>query len=621
MIKYSIFFLSALLLSYLITPLVRLLAIKLKILDIPSERKIHKKPTPLLGGIPIFLSFNLVVFLGVTFQVIVLKETMLAHWREFVLCQVLVLAIGIYDDIKKLQPRTKFLFQILAGELVIISGFFILAVKNPFSGKTIELGYWSIPVTILWVVGITNALNLVDGLDGLAAGIALISAAAVFGIALLNQTIVIAIIASVFIGSILGFLRYNFPPAKIFLGDSGSLFLGFLLSVLSVQGSFKGAIVVTVLAPILALGLPIMDTFLSMIRRFLASIKLVQVPEKNGEVKVQFFRKLALFQADKNHIHHRLIGFGFSQKKSVLILYLVGAVLCALAFLSVVIANVNTTLFLAAIVVSIFIGIRNLKYEEFRILEKGVFLPLFNTPWLNRKFFLVFLDLAFVSIAYYLSFHLLLRDFSVATKKFFLLTLPVILVVKLACFYLGGLYKGSWKYAGLEDVIRIMKGVGLASVVSLVIKALAFGLNSYYGPVFFILDFYILLSFVGASRISYRILDSYYVRHPRGGKKGVLIYGAGRRSLLLVKEIKRSGGFPLGFLDDDPRKKGQIQQGYPVLGGVDELERLIDRNDIREIVLATPKIAKERRAFLIAFCREQGIEIKQFDFLLKPIIE
>jgi UDP-GlcNAc:undecaprenyl-phosphate/decaprenyl-phosphate GlcNAc-1-phosphate transferase len=621
MIKYIVCFFSALLLSFLITPLVRILAQRLKVLDLPSPRKIHKSPIPLLGGIPIFISFNLVLILGVVFRIIDLKESMLSRWPLFFLCQAIVLATGIYDDIKKLQPRIKFLFQILAGELLIVCGFLILAIKNPFSGKTIELGFWSIPVTIIWIVGITNALNLVDGLDGLAAGIALITTATIFVIALYLQTYGIALVASVLAGSILGFLRYNFHPAKIFLGDSGSLLLGFMLAVLSVEGSFKGAVVITVLAPILALGLPIMDTFLSMTRRFLASVKLVKIPEKKGKVKILFFRKFALFEADKNHVHHRLLGFGLSQRTAVLVLYLVCGLLCGLAVLSVMITNFNMTLFLAAVVISFFIGIRTLKYEEFHFFDKGMLLPLFNNPWLDRRFFVAFLDFVFISTSYFLSFLLLFGDLNAKTRRFYLFTLPLVLVVKLVCFFLARIYRISWKYVGLEDILRVAKALLISSVSSFAILATAFGLKAFNGLVFFVLDFYLLSSFVVGARASYRILDSYYMRRRRKEEKQIIIYGAGRKASLLLREIKHSGRQTVGFLDDDPAKKGKIQHGCPILGTLKELGQILGKNEVAEVILSTPKIEKDRIARLIEICRERGIEVKQFDFSFDQILK
>jgi len=362
MIKYLLFFLASTTISLLITPIIRLVAKKLSILDLPSESKIHKKPMPLLGGISIFIAFNLTIFLGILFNFEYLEKFYTSKLISIFIAQLIILGIGIYDDIKKTKPWIKFLFQIFAGSLLIVFGFGINLITNPFTGNSVHLGFLSIPITILWVVGITNALNLVDGLDGLATGIAFIACIAIFGVSYIYQNIGIAIISLILAGSIFGFLRYNFPPAKIFLGDSGSLLLGFLLAFLSIKGFSKGPTLIVMLAPILVLGLPIMDTLLSMVRRFLKPLRLVDCPSENSKFRVLFLRGISMFEADKDHIHHRLLKLGFSQKKVVIILYGVCVILCALAFVIIAWKNLNITLFLVAIIIASFIGIKSLKY-------------------------------------------------------------------------------------------------------------------------------------------------------------------------------------------------------------------------------------------------------------------
>jgi len=374
LIKYFLFFFISIAISLLITPLIRLVAKKLNILDLPSERKAHKKPTPLLGGIPIFIAFNLTIFLGILFNFEYLEKFYTSKWISIFIAQLIILGIGIYDDIKKTKPWIKFLFQILAGSLLIVFGFGINLITNPFTGNSVNLGFLSIAITILWVVGITNALNLIDGLDGLATGTSFIACITIFGIAYIYQNIGVAVISLILAGSVLGFLRYNFYPAKIFLGDSGSLLLGFLLAVLSLQGSHKGAVMVAILAPILALGLPIMDTLLTMIRRFLKPINPVNYQNENGKLKNLLSKGFSIFEADKDHIHHRLLKIGFSQKKAVLILYGICVVLCALAFVVIAWKNLNIILFLVVIIIASFIGIKSLKYKEFKILENGLLL-------------------------------------------------------------------------------------------------------------------------------------------------------------------------------------------------------------------------------------------------------
>lgn len=510
MIKYILFFFTSIAISLIITPVIRLVAKKLNIIDLPSKRKIHKKATPLLGGIPIFIAFNLTIFLGILFNFEYLEKFYTSKWMSIFIAQLIILGIGIYDDIKKTKPWVKFLFQILAGSLLIVFGFGITLMTNPFTGNSVHLGFLSIPITILWVVGITNALNLIDGLDGLAAGASFIACVTIFAISLFYRNIGVALVSLILAGSILGFLRYNFHPSKIFLGDSGSLLLGFLLAILSIEGPHKGATIVAILAPILILGLPIIDTLLTMIRRFLKPIHPVNYQNKNGKLKNLFSKGLSIFEADKDHIHHRLLKIGFSQKKVVLILYGICVVLCALAFVTIAWKNLNITLFLVAIIIAAFIGIKSLKYREFKILENGLLLPLFDIPLINKRIFKGFIDLLFISLSYYLSFLLIAGKFDIQAKTLFIKTIPMVLAIKIIIFYLSGLYKGLWKYSSIEDLIKIGKTLIFSSFCSSLLLILMFGSKSFGGIIFFILDFYLLLSLVFGSRISYRVINHRY---------------------------------------------------------------------------------------------------------------
>src|SRR4030042_1585057 len=282
MVKYSFFFLISAGFSFALTPFIRSFAKWCNVYDLPSARKIHRKPVPLLGGVAIFMAFNLTIIIGVILNDSYFNNFLFSRWQGLPLCQIIILALGVTDDVLHLQPGVKFLIQIFVGVLVSVFGFGISVISNPFTGNIIHLGILSVPLTIIWLVGITNALNLVDGLDGLASGVAFIVCMTIGAIAYLNENSGFVFIALSLAGSIIGFLRYNFYPATIFLGDSGSLLLGFLLAVISVQASSKGATLVAVLAPILALGFPILETLVSMIRRLLQSIHLIDYPTQNG---------------------------------------------------------------------------------------------------------------------------------------------------------------------------------------------------------------------------------------------------------------------------------------------------------------------------------------------------
>ena len=299
---YALLTASAFLLSVLFTLLVRSVAHRLDWLDQPDERRLHSKPTPRLGGVAIFLAFGL--SLAPLFFIQNRLTTQLRiHWPSLeplpaAVCVIFLL--GLVDDIVGVNPYVKLAAQIGCSMWVFYHGIYVGQVSNPLA-KGFDVGVWSLPLTVLWLVGITNAFNLVDGIDGLAAGIALFSIVILgFASLLTGNTALVAVLAALG-GATAGFLLFNFHPATIFLGDSGSLFLGFTLAALSLVWGQKSSLAVSVLGPILIFTLPIADTGLAIVRRF--------------------FSGAPIFSADRDHIHHRLLGLGWSPRKVVLILY------------------------------------------------------------------------------------------------------------------------------------------------------------------------------------------------------------------------------------------------------------------------------------------------------------
>ncbi|AWZ49310.1 undecaprenyl-phosphate alpha-N-acetylglucosaminyl 1-phosphate transferase [Clostridiaceae bacterium 14S0207] len=288
--------------SLISTPIVRKLAIKANAIDIPKdERRVHKKPIPLLGGLAIYVSF----IIGVIFQKTPLRTSEIG----IILGATIILIGGVWDDVKELKPVYKLLFQLAGTIVLIIFGINISLITNPFTSKELFLnvGFLSIPLTILWIIGVTNAFNLIDGLDGLSAGIGFIASATLFVISIMNNRYETAIMTAILGGALLGFIPYNFNPASIFMGDAGSQLIGFLLAAISIKGAIKSATAFSLAVPILAFGLPIYDTIFAMIRRKI-----------NGK---------PMMQGDKGHLHHRLLRMGLSQKQAVLIMYLISFIL------------------------------------------------------------------------------------------------------------------------------------------------------------------------------------------------------------------------------------------------------------------------------------------------------
>ena len=289
----------AFIISFIITPLLKKNAEKLGAIDVPDARKVHQRVMPRIGGLAIYLGFLISVL--VVFPITNELLGLLAG-------STIIMLFGIADDIRGVSPKVKLLGQIIAAGIVVMAGISVEFITNPFAnimggGAMIPLGVFAIPVTIFWIVGVTNAINLIDGLDGLAAGTSAIAAVTMAVIAVLEGHVMVAIMAAILAASIFGFLKYNFHPAEIFMGDSGSLFLGFSLSTLAIMGLTKSATVISVFVPILILGIPIFDTFFAVVRRYL-----------QGK---------PIFQADKGHLHHRLLDMGLSHKQTVIAIYFV----------------------------------------------------------------------------------------------------------------------------------------------------------------------------------------------------------------------------------------------------------------------------------------------------------
>ncbi|NMW85215.1 undecaprenyl/decaprenyl-phosphate alpha-N-acetylglucosaminyl 1-phosphate transferase [Peptoniphilus sp. AGMB00490] len=305
MYNYLVPFFAAFILTFLQMPFVIKIAKKNGFLDVPKDtRRVHKKPIPVGGGIAMVISVTILmlVFLPI-------NKTLI-----FTIISSLVIAFsGLYDDKYDLSPKLKFGYQIIAAIILVAGGMKIEFLTNPFDYEDalLILNMLSIPVTIFWVCGITNTINLIDGLDGLASGVSMICAISMFFITYQMGRFDVSLVCVLVAGACLGFLPYNFNPAKIFMGDTGALYLGFMLSYISISGFLKQAAILMIFVPVLILGVPVFDTAFAMVRRKLSGKSMVQ--------------------ADKGHLHHRLLKMGLNQRQTVVILYSISAIFGILA--------------------------------------------------------------------------------------------------------------------------------------------------------------------------------------------------------------------------------------------------------------------------------------------------
>ncbi|HEX7057564.1 MAG TPA: MraY family glycosyltransferase [Bacilli bacterium] len=296
LVLYILGFVLSLILSVCLTPFIKQFAVWVKAVDKPNERKVHTRIMPRLGGLAIFAAFA-GGFIVVTPVLDAIKAE--AAWGLLIGGAVIALT-GALDDRFDISPKWKLLGIILAACVVVAFGLKVNLVNVPFGHTTLNLDWLSIPLTIFWIVGVTNAINLIDGLDGLAAGVSAISTATILVLAALMGNITVILLCSILLGSIIGFLFFNFHPAKIFMGDTGALFLGFSIATLSILG-FKQATLVSFIVPVLISGVPIYDTLFAIIRRRL--------------------NKKPIFKADKGHLHHCLLKLGLSHRQTVLVIY------------------------------------------------------------------------------------------------------------------------------------------------------------------------------------------------------------------------------------------------------------------------------------------------------------
>lgn len=333
-------------LSLALTPLVRRLAFKVGAVDKPDKRRVNTKVMPTMGGLAIYLS----TFIALFFIQPLERSTMLPLF----IGATIVILTGIIDDIKEISPLMKMTGLTIAALVIIFSGIRIEMITVPIFGE-INMGILSFPATLLWILAITNAINLIDGLDGLASGVSIIalSTMGIIGYFFLNiENVVITIIIFTLVSAALGFLPYNFHPASIFLGDAGALFLGFMISVMSLQG-LKNVTLVTLVIPIVILGIPITDTIYAMLRRYL--------------------NHMPISSADKHHMHHRLMSLGFSHRQTVLSIYALALIFSLIALLYPLSSFLGSVL----LTISLLFGIE-LFVEIIGLVGEG------RTPLINR---------------------------------------------------------------------------------------------------------------------------------------------------------------------------------------------------------------------------------------------
>ena len=589
---YLPLFIVSFVLSLVFTPLVRILALKNGFVSYPRVDRWHKHTTALLGGIGIYLATIIPAF----FIKIPDKRIL-----GLIVGATFLFIVGLADDKFHLKPYTKLFCQIIAGCIAV--GF----------GVTLGLpqeGFISIPLTLLWIVGVTNSFNLLDNIDGLAAGIAGISALMLFFSSLFFSHNPFGIYGLILFGAVLGFLPYNFNPAKIFMGDSGSMFLGFSLAVLAVLDTSRhiSGLLSALFVPVLILSVPIFDTlFVTILRK---------IQGRN------------IFEGGKDHTSHHLVTLGLSQKKTVLLLY---AISMAFGLIAILHSKMNALIIFIIAVLGMallfYFGMflsdsvaRINKQKGYKNSSKeNKQSTVLNTVLLHkRRVVEILMDLIFICVAYIISY-LLRFEGAILSSNLQLLkdSLAWVILIKMSIFFIFGLYRGMWRYVSISDLLAIFKMVSMSSVGAVLFLTFSFRFKEYSRAVF-IMDWIILLFLISASRISLRVLGEFFNQVGRKGKN-VLIFGAGDTGEMIVREIKRNKSLnynPVGFIDDDPKKNGIKIQGISVLGRRNKIRALIKENDVQEIIIAIQSLDIKDLSEIARICNEYDISYRRVKGIL-----
>ena len=597
LVHFVFVFLSSFALSLILTPVMKKVAAATGQVAVPKDNRWHRRPTPLLGGVGIFLA---TASLWVLWAFVMGWEAYGAPSVPLMSCAAGIFFLGLADDLFNMDPQHK-----LAGQIIITSVLMFFGFRLGWTdSRTINLF-----LSIVWIVGITNAFNLLDNMDGLSAGVAFIAGAFFFSFLLIYPNGKgfhgpVLLISAVHLGAVLGFLVYNFNPASIFMGDAGSLFMGFMLASLTVEGSpphVQGGnffrLVSVIAIPILILFIPILDTgFVSVMR------KLFRRPISEG---------------GRDHSSHRMVAIGLSEKKAVLILYgfSVASGLIAFAINRLTTGPSLVVLVLYLLFVLFFwIYLAKVKvYPEKSILSgqtSGVLTPILVEITYRRRLFEVILDFVLITVAYYAAYLLRFEGTLGGNFDFFLKSLPIMISCQILCFYVFGVYRGVWENTSLRDLVVYIKSITAGALVPMLILLFVYRFYSFSRAVF-IIYWGLMLIMVSLSRLSFRLLDEEIRRGNRRGKP-VLIYGAGVGGQLLLREIETNGDLGmsvLGFVDDNARLHRRKVEGYPVLGGFDHLQEILKKNDVKGIIVSFREGGLEKRRDVKSLCSKMGLEL------------
>ncbi len=573
--------------SAALVPICRSFAIKKGFVARPRKDRWNTRPTALFGGVAI----------AVTVLGLALTGGDLLQLALPLIGGALMFVVGVTDDILSLKPTTKLVTQIAVAAMFAFFGERL---------RWTDIDALDMLLTMVWLVTLTNAFNLLDNMDGLCAGTAIIAGAALL-FALVGRADVQPELRylAIVLGATSGFLIYNAHPASIFMGDAGSLFLGLTLAALTLTAGGathdRSRVLSVVVAPVLVLLIPIFDTTLVTVSRLLSGR-----PVSRG---------------GRDHSSHRLVALGLSERRAVTVLWALAAAAGGIGFAIRRTSDVDVWLLSAVFVIAMVVFATYLAqvrvYDEpSTIPTRGVTVILFELMY-KRRLAEVLLDVALVLIAYYGAWRLRFEGPQWdAYSGRFVQSMPIALAIQMIALFVFGAYRGAWRYFGLMDGVAFAKGVGAGTLALIVTLVYLYRFEDYSRGVFVMYAALLLLLLCG-SRASFRLIGE-YARRRRPGLR-LAIYGAGEAGSLVLRELL---GHPeeqfrmIGFIDDDPGSRTLRLQGYPVLGGESKLLELIQERKLDVVVIGSLHFDPERRARLESVCGEHQIRLLKFTFRL-----
>ncbi len=570
--------------SVVVTYLVRWFARRYGFVAKPKVDRWHKKPTAMMGGVAIYLT----TVAASLFFVPPSNELLI-----ILLGSSFLFLIGLIDDILHIKPYQKLIGQVIGAAIVVGYGLVL-----PWTDYQVV----NICLTVFWLIGITNALNLLDNMDGLAAGIATVAALALGLTLSANGQTNEVILISAFIGALLGFLIFNFNPASIFMGDCGSMFIGFFLASTVLLNQFGGrsrSIMAVLAVPVLTLFVPIFDTtFVTILRKM---------------------RGLPASQGGRDHTSHRLVALGLDERSAVLLLCGLAVISGGIAFLLRELSPVQSLGLIALFTVALAIAgvylakvkVYESKDEDLALENRALFGFLVNLSH-KRRIFEVILDGFLIALAYYYSYVTLFGRFEESSHwNLFLKSLPLLIVLKLSAFLLVGVYRGIWRYTSIKDLVTFSKGVILGSVLSVLAILLVYRFDG-FSRTLFVLDAIFLLAALSGSRLAFRLFRQLLPMPVNEDGRRVLIYGAGDGGELVLRELKNNPDWkysPIGFVDDDPLKKDKVIHGLPVFGGNGSLHKICTENNVQEVLLSFRDIEPQRLQEIKEMCHTAEVTL------------